>query len=108
MFDIGFAEIVLIAIVGLLVIGPDRLPGAIRTGSAWLGQIRRSFNSIRDEVQRELHNDEIMRQLRESNDSLKREVQQVNASLDQSARQAEVDLQSSGDSAAESAKGPEA
>jgi len=106
MFDIGFAEIVLIAIVGLLVIGPDRLPGAIRTGSAWLGQIRRSFNSIRDEVQRELHNDEIMRQLRESNDSLQREVQQVSATVDQSLRQTEAEMHSATAAADDTPKEP--
>ena len=38
MFDVGFAELVIIAVVGLLVIGPERLPGAIRTGAAWLNR----------------------------------------------------------------------
>ena len=38
MFDIGFAELLLVAVVGLLVIGPERLPEAIRTGSAWVGE----------------------------------------------------------------------
>ena len=41
MFDIGFAELLLIAVVGLLVIGPERLPSAIRTTSLWLGRLRR-------------------------------------------------------------------
>ena len=53
MFDIGFAELIIIAIVGLLVIGPERLPGAIRTGSAWLGRIKRGFNDIKREVEQE-------------------------------------------------------
>jgi sec-independent protein translocase protein TatB len=71
MFDIGFAELVIIAVVGLLVIGPERLPGAIRTGSAWLNQLRRGFNDIKREVQQELHNDAVMQELRKTGEELK-------------------------------------
>ena len=70
MFDIGFAELVIIAIVGLLVIGPERLPGAIRTGSAWLGRIKRGFNDIKREVQQELHNDGVMQELKNTQQQL--------------------------------------
>ena len=54
MFDIGFAELIIVATVGLLVIGPERLPGAIRTGTAWLGRIKRGFNDIKREVEQEI------------------------------------------------------
>lgn len=77
MFDIGFAELLLIGVVGLLVIGPERLPGAIRTTTAWISRIRRGFDDVKAEVQRELHNDEVMRQLRESADSVKQEIHQA-------------------------------
>jgi sec-independent protein translocase protein TatB len=63
MFDIGFLELLLVSIVGLLVLGPDRLPGAIRTVSLYVGKLRRSFNSIRSEIERELHADEIRQEL---------------------------------------------
>ncbi len=63
MFDIGFTELLLVSVVGLLVLGPERLPGAIRTGSLWLGKLRRSFNNIRAEVERELNADEIKRDI---------------------------------------------
>lgn len=63
MFDIGFLELMLVSIVGLLVLGPDRLPGAIRTVSLYVGKMRRSFNSIRAEVERELKADEIRQDL---------------------------------------------
>ena len=63
MFDVGFAELVLIAVVGLLVIGPEQLPDTIRTLSAWLNKIRRSYNDIRMEVQQELHNESILKEL---------------------------------------------
>lgn len=63
MFDIGFAELLLIAIVGLLVLGPDRLPGAVRNVSLWVGRLRRSFNALRTEIEREVGADEIRQQL---------------------------------------------
>ena len=43
-----------LAVVGLLVIGPERLPGAIRTGSVWLNRLKRGFNDIKQEVQQGL------------------------------------------------------
>ncbi len=88
MFDIGFAELVLVAVVGLLVIGPERLPGAIRTASFWLNRLRRGFNEIKQEVERELHNDAVMQdlrrtgeQIREQADSLGREVKSATRTL---------------------------
>lgn len=63
MFDIGFTELILVSIIGLLVLGPERLPGAIKTISLWLGKLRSSFNSVRAEIERELHADEIKREL---------------------------------------------
>ena len=74
MFDIGFAELIIIAIVGLLVIGPERLPGAIRTGSAWLGRIKRGFNDIKREVEQELHNDAVMQELKKTQQQIKDET----------------------------------
>lgn len=65
MFDIGFLELVLISIVGLLVLGPERLPVAIRTVGLYVGKLRRSFNSVRAEIERELKNDEIRRGLQD-------------------------------------------
>ena len=53
MFDIGFAELLVIAVLGLLILGPERLPGAIRTTSLWIGRLRRSFNDIRSEIEKE-------------------------------------------------------
>ena len=70
----GFAEVLLIAVVGLLVVGPERLPGAIRTGSAWLNRFRRGFNDLKRDVQLELHNDEVMRDLRETSEDLRQEA----------------------------------
>lgn len=75
MFDIGFTELVIIAVVSLLVIGPERLPGAIRTASAWLHRIKRGFNDIRQEVEQELHNDSVLQELRKTRDEIKTGVE---------------------------------
>ncbi|WP_339458719.1 Sec-independent protein translocase protein TatB [Pseudomonas sp. EA_105y_Pfl2_R69] len=63
MFDIGFTELLLIGVVALIVLGPDRLPGAVRTAGLWIGRIKRSFSAIKAEVEREIGADEIRRQL---------------------------------------------
>ena len=77
MFDIGFAELIIIAVVGLLVIGPERLPGTIRTASLWLARFRRSFNEIKQEVQQEIHNDAVMQELRKTSEQLKSEAEDL-------------------------------
>jgi sec-independent protein translocase protein TatB len=66
MFDIGFAELLIIALVSLIVIGPERLPETVRTVSAWINRFRRSFNEIKRDVQLELHNDAVLRDLKQT------------------------------------------
>lgn len=63
MFGISFSELLLVGLVALLVLGPERLPGAARTAGLWIGRFKRSFNSIKTEIERELGADEIRRQL---------------------------------------------
>ncbi|MDO8272960.1 MAG: Sec-independent protein translocase protein TatB [Gammaproteobacteria bacterium] len=53
----------MIAIVALIVVGPERLPGAIRTASLWIGRAKRSFNQVKTEIEKEINADEIRRQL---------------------------------------------
>ena len=77
MFDMGFSELLLVGIVGLLVIGPERLPGAIRTTMVWVNRIRRSFNEVRADVERELHNDAVMKELRDNANALKEDVASI-------------------------------
>ncbi len=59
MFDVGFTEILLIGIVALIVVGPERLPGMVRTALGYIRQIKSSVSHIRDEVERELSLDDI-------------------------------------------------
>lgn len=72
MFDIGFTEILVIATITLIVIGPERLPETVRTVSLWIGRLKRSLRETRreieqqigaDDIRRELHNEEVMRSL---------------------------------------------
>lgn len=81
MFDIGFAELIIIGVVGLLVIGPERLPSAIRTGSMWLRRIRRGFSDIKREVEQELHNDSVLQELRQTGNDLKTEATSISGEL---------------------------
>jgi len=51
MFDPGFFELIVICIVALVVLGPERLPGAVKTMGLWIGRLRRSFNNIKREIE---------------------------------------------------------
>ena len=64
MFDIGFFELVLVAIVGLLVLGPEKLPHAVRMTSAFLGKIRRSAIEIQAQIESELDTKELQKQIK--------------------------------------------
>lgn len=64
MFDVGFSELVLIAVVALLVLGPEKLPGAARTVGALLRKARQSFESVKAEVEREVRDEELKRVLK--------------------------------------------
>ena len=66
MFDIGFSELLLIGIVALIVLGPERLPGAARTVGALLRRARASWATVRSEVERELAAEELKRSMKET------------------------------------------
>ena len=75
MFDIGFPEFLLAAVVALLVLGPERLPGALRTLGLWIGRLRRSYYNAKTEIEREIGMDEVRRQLH--NEQVMADVQRV-------------------------------
>ncbi|TFH69260.1 twin-arginine translocase subunit TatB [Gammaproteobacteria bacterium LSUCC0057] len=79
MFDIGFTELLLIAIITLVVMGPERMPQMIRSLSLWVGRARQTFSSAKRELEREvgmddirqqLHNEKIMRDIAASKEQL--------------------------------------
>ncbi len=66
MFDIGFWELVLISVVGLVVLGPERLPHAIRSVSRFVGAARSMARSVKDELSHELKVQELQENLRKA------------------------------------------
>jgi len=69
----SFAEILVIAVVALVIVGPERLPETIKSGMLWFGRIKRTINDTKtefeqqlgmDEVRRELHNEQVLKSLK--------------------------------------------
>lgn len=63
MFEVGFTELLLISVVALLVLGPERLPVAARTLGRGLGQAKRAMTMLRDQVERELNAEAVNKEL---------------------------------------------
>lgn len=63
MFEIGFTELLLVGVVALLVLGPERLPVAMRTVGRGLGQARRAMGALRAQVERELDTQALQQEL---------------------------------------------
>jgi sec-independent protein translocase protein TatB len=66
MIEISFGKLLLLALIALLVLGPEKLPGAARTAGALVRRVRNSWESVRDEVARELEIEEIKRTARDA------------------------------------------
>ncbi len=62
MFDIGFWELVLCAVIALLVLGPERLPGAVRSLARWVRAVRATVNAVKNELSQELQLDELQKE----------------------------------------------
>jgi len=75
MFDIGFWELILIAVVALVVVGPERFPGMVKKAGYWVGQFRRMANAVKSEVQLEVDKaEELQRKVDEQKEILERNV----------------------------------
>ena len=79
MFDIGFSEILIVATLTLIIMGPKRLPETVKTITLWLGRIRNFINSAKveienevgiDEIKKQLHNEKIMNEIEKSKQEL--------------------------------------
>jgi len=79
MFEVGFSELCMIALVALLVIGPERLPKFARLAGFWIGKTRNMVNNVKSEIHAELKAEE-MRQLLQSQSGLD-ELQQLQNEL---------------------------
>lgn len=91
MFDIGFWELIVISVIGLLVLGPERLPGAIRSLQRTLGQLRSFGNKMQAELNHELRIKELhenLKKIEASNlDDLSPELKRSLAELEAAAEQ---------------------
>ena len=84
MFDVGFSELLMVGLVALLVIGPERLPKAARVAGLWVGKARNILNTAKAEIKQELHAEE-MRQLMQEQSiagELQKAVQETQSALE--------------------------
>jgi sec-independent protein translocase protein TatB len=86
MFDVGFPEIVVIAVVALIVIGPERLPKVARTLGHMFGRLQRYVNEVKADINREMELDELRK--------LQSEVQSAARDLEQSVTSAAHEVES--------------
>jgi len=84
MFDIGFLELLVIALITLVVMGPERLPEAIRAISLWVGRLKQLLAKTRqdienevgmDDIRHQLHNEQVLKDLGESKDQLEQSLE---------------------------------
>jgi len=68
MFDIGFSELVLIGVIALIVIGPERLPEVARTVGKYVGRMRRFVSKVRDDIDSEIRQEELRAALKRNAD----------------------------------------
>jgi sec-independent protein translocase protein TatB len=94
MFDVGFSELLIIAVVALLVLGPERLPKAARFAGLWVRRARTQWNSVKAEFERDLADEDLKRSLRETQDALR----DAHASLRNAGSGLERDMQEARDS----------
>ena len=90
MFDVGFSELIVIALVALIVIGPERLPRVARTVGALLGRAQRYVNDVKADIQREVDLEELK--------TLKSTFEDAAKSVEQSVNQVQQDLNATADS----------
>ena len=102
MFDIGFSELLVIGVVALIVLGPDKLPTAARTCGLWLGRIRRSVSNIQQEINQELRAEELRRTTAIEKEKLEKELAEMRQPFKAESSTPNTSTTSNADSAAES------
>ncbi|HIF80314.1 MAG TPA: twin-arginine translocase subunit TatB [Gammaproteobacteria bacterium] len=77
MFDVGFSEVVIIAIIALVILGPERLPKVARTIGFWVGKARRMVADVKTDIDREMRESELadLRKLGDEISDVKNEFQ---------------------------------
>lgn len=72
MFDVGFAEVFLLALIGLLVLGPERLPGVARTLGGFVRKARMSWVSLRNTIESEMAEADLSKPIKKTSEELKK------------------------------------
>ena len=83
MFDVSFSELLVIAVVALLVIGPEKLPKVARTVGAFTGRMQRYMAQIKEEVNREMRFEELQKLQQEIKQSVESAVENTQANINQ-------------------------
>ncbi|MBS0194096.1 MAG: twin-arginine translocase subunit TatB [Proteobacteria bacterium] len=79
MFDFGFGELLLLGVIALVVLGPERLPVAARLLGRWIRGARNQWNAVKAELENEIADEELRRSLREAADAVRQGAQSLNA-----------------------------
>jgi sec-independent protein translocase protein TatB len=104
MFDIGFSELLVIAVITLIVMGPERLPETVRTIGLWIGRLKQMITTARSElenevgmgeIRRQLHNEKILRDLENNKADFENSMRESSAELNSAAAQVKDAVQSS-------------
>jgi len=72
-FDIGFSELLVVFVVALIILGPERLPTAAKTAGLWIRKIRRSISSVQREINAQLDQEELQQNIAQTNQRIMKE-----------------------------------
>ena len=81
MFDVGLSELLIIAVVALLVLGPERLPHAARLAGAWVRRARNHWASVQAELERELEVERLRKDLDAASESASAPARELESAL---------------------------
>lgn len=110
MFDIGFSELLIIGVVALLVLGPERLPKAARFVGLWVRRARAQWYSVKSEFERELAAEDIrriadpVRELRDAAEGARRDLDAAGRELGEASRELGEAAREAGEAVRESAE----
>ena len=90
MFDFGFSELMLIGVVALVVLGPERLPKAARFAGLWIRRARAQWASVRGELERELAAEELKRNLQQTREAMRELDDSMRAAGDDAQRELQL------------------
>ena len=86
MFDIAFSELILVAVISLIVMGPNQVPETVRSVGLWVGRIRQAISSAKrelenevgmEEIREKLHNEEVLRNINETKEDINQGLNQI-------------------------------